>query len=57
MCPVCFATAAVIAAKAAGGGGVAAVAIRKLGWKKAEDRDSAVDAVSNNDEGRGFDGE
>lgn len=51
MCPVCFATAAVIAAKATGGG-VAAVAIRKLGWKKAEDRDGAVDPVSINDEGR-----
>jgi hypothetical protein len=41
MCPVCIATAALIAGKVTSASGVAAVAIRKLGGKKAEYNDFA----------------
>jgi hypothetical protein len=37
MCPVCFATAALIAGKVTSSAGVAAIAIRKLGGKNAVD--------------------
>jgi hypothetical protein len=33
MCPLCIATAALIAGKVASGGGAAAIAIKKLGGK------------------------
>jgi hypothetical protein len=41
MCPVCLATALVIASKVASTGGVAAIAIKKLGVKNARDRESS----------------
>ena len=37
MCPVCIATAVLIAGSAASGGGLAALAMKKLGVKKAPD--------------------
>jgi hypothetical protein len=37
MCPVCIATAALIAGKLTSSAGVAAIAIRKLGGKNAAD--------------------
>jgi hypothetical protein len=37
MCPVCIATAALIAGKVTSSAGVAAIAIRKLGGKNAAD--------------------
>jgi Pyruvate/2-oxoacid:ferredoxin oxidoreductase gamma subunit len=42
MCPVCIATAALIAGKAASSGGLAAVAIKKFGVKKSGDRPPAA---------------
>jgi hypothetical protein len=41
MCPICIATAALIAGKVTSASGVAASAIRKLGRKKAEYNDFA----------------
>jgi hypothetical protein len=37
MCPMCIATAALIAGSATSSGGLAAIAIRKFGMKNAED--------------------
>ena len=41
MCPVCIATAALIAGKVTSAGGFSAIAIKKLAVKKAADNDSA----------------
>ena len=41
MCPVCIATAALIAGKVTSTGGVAAIAIRKLGGKNAVENNPA----------------
>ena len=41
MCPLCITTAALIAGKVTSAGGVSAIAIRKLGGKKAADNDPA----------------
>ena len=41
MCPVCLATALLIAGKVAATGGVAAIAIKKLGGNNAVDHSSA----------------
>jgi hypothetical protein len=41
MCPVCLATALLIAGKVAATGGAAAIAIKKLGGKNAVDNNSA----------------
>jgi hypothetical protein len=41
MCPVCLATALLIAGKVAATGGVAAIAIKKLGGKNAAGNNSA----------------
>lgn len=38
MCPFCIATAAVLAGKVTGAGGLAAIAIKKLGGKSAADQ-------------------
>ena len=38
MCPVCVATAVLIAGGAASGGGLAALAMKKLGVKNAEEK-------------------
>jgi hypothetical protein len=41
MCPVCLATALLIAGKVAATGGVAAIAIRKLGGRNSADHNSS----------------
>jgi hypothetical protein len=41
MCPVCFATAALIAGKVTSAGGLAAIAIKKFGGKNAVDNTPA----------------
>lgn len=41
MCPFCIATAAVIAGKVTGAGGLAAIAVRKIGGKSAVDNHPA----------------
>jgi hypothetical protein len=41
MCPVCIATAALIAGKVTSAGGLAAIAIRKFGVKNAVDKNPA----------------
>jgi hypothetical protein len=41
MCPVCFATAALIAGKVTSAGGLAAIAIKKFGGKNAVDNRAA----------------
>jgi hypothetical protein len=50
MCPVCIATAALIAGKVTSSAGVAAIAIRKLGGKNATDNPVQLNLNRSEDE-------
>jgi len=47
MCPICLATALLIAGKVAATGGAAAIAIKKLGGKNAVDNNPARKILRN----------
>ncbi|MBB5318697.1 hypothetical protein HDF09_003396 [Edaphobacter lichenicola] len=47
MCPVCLATAALIAGSVTSSGGLAAIAIRKLGGKLSREENGAGEIASN----------
>jgi hypothetical protein len=49
MCPMCLATVALIAGGITSSGGLAAVAIRKLGVKLSREENGAGETVSNSD--------